>query len=960
MAYTHLLVIVWQRPRCSTQHLLAAPVLRAIIPCKRLTVSATIVYNTARKLVKIGKDAFFFIIGYMRMQKLTAAQIRETFISFFKRHGHTHVPSSSLVVADDPTLLFANSGMVQFKDVFLGREQRPYTRAVTAQKCLRVSGKHNDLEEVGPSPRHHTFFEMLGNFSFGDYFKAEAIRLAWKLLTEEFQLPVERLWFTVFAGDDEVPPDDEAAALWIAQGADPSRVLRFGRKDNFWVMGDTGPCGPCSEITIYIGDDLSQMRAEGVNSDDPNYVEIWNNVFMQYDRATMQPLPRPSVDTGMGLERMAMVMQGVHSTYDTDLFVSIINRIIAVRGSDEEHYQAHRSAYRAIADHSRAIAFLIADGVLPGNLGRSYVLRRILRRAAYQGRTIGFERPFLAEVITTVIDQMGEVYPELVNRRELILSAADQEERQFLRTLSGGLSRLNAVIEQVRTRGETVIPGTDAFVLKDTYGFPLDLTQKIAAEQGLTVDEAGYEAAMAEQRARSRAAAAGKRGGEADLWAELDLPASHFTGYERLSDRATVIGMLADGDAITSAMVGRQVQIVLDTTPFYAESGGQVGDTGVLVGPEGSVQIEDTRRPLPGLIVHYGRVVSGTIRVGDQVQATVDMVRRADIQRNHTATHMLQRALRDVLGEHAAQAGSLVAPDRLRFDFTHTKPLDPEELREIERRLNAWVRADASVRWEITGYRSAIARGAIALFGEKYGDTVRVVTIERGTGIENGEYASRDSLELCGGTHVNRTGEIGFVRILSEGSIGSGIRRVEALTGRGAELWAEEQAQTLRDLAARINAQPAQLIERIEALLAENRQRRQELEALRSKLAREMLDTLVHRTQTVAGIRLLAAEVEADSVERLREMGEYLRDKLGSAVIVLGAQINGKPQLLTIVTSDLVKRGLNAVHIVKPLAAIVGGGGGGRPEIAQAGGRNPDRLAAAITAAVDVLAEQAG
>ncbi|WP_287907290.1 alanine--tRNA ligase [Chloroflexus sp.] len=894
------------------------------------------------------------------MQKLTAAQIRETFISFFKRHGHTHVPSSSLVVADDPTLLFANSGMVQFKDVFLGREQRPYTRAVTAQKCLRVSGKHNDLEEVGPSPRHHTFFEMLGNFSFGDYFKAEAIRLAWKLLTEEFQLPVERLWFTVFAGDDEVPPDDEAAALWIAQGADPSRVLRFGRKDNFWVMGDTGPCGPCSEITIYIGDDLSQMRAEGVNSDDPNYVEIWNNVFMQYDRATMQPLPRPSVDTGMGLERMAMVMQGVHSTYDTDLFVSIINRIIAVRGSDEEHYQAHRSAYRAIADHSRAIAFLIADGVLPGNLGRSYVLRRILRRAAYQGRTIGFERPFLAEVITTVIDQMGEVYPELVNRRELILSAADQEERQFLRTLSGGLSRLNAVIEQVRTRGETVIPGTDAFVLKDTYGFPLDLTQKIAAEQGLTVDEAGYEAAMAEQRARSRAAAAGKRGGEADLWAELDLPASHFTGYERLSDRATVIGMLADGDAITSAMVGRQVQIVLDTTPFYAESGGQVGDTGVLVGPEGSVQIEDTRRPLPGLIVHYGRVVSGTIRVGDQVQATVDMVRRADIQRNHTATHMLQRALRDVLGEHAAQAGSLVAPDRLRFDFTHTKPLDPEELREIERRLNAWVRADASVRWEITGYRSAIARGAIALFGEKYGDTVRVVTIERGTGIENGEYASRDSLELCGGTHVNRTGEIGFVRILSEGSIGSGIRRVEALTGRGAELWAEEQAQTLRDLAARINAQPAQLIERIEALLAENRQRRQELEALRSKLAREMLDTLVHRTQTVAGIRLLAAEVEADSVERLREMGEYLRDKLGSAVIVLGAQINGKPQLLTIVTSDLVKRGLNAVHIVKPLAAIVGGGGGGRPEIAQAGGRNPDRLAAAITAAVDVLAEQAG
>ncbi len=894
------------------------------------------------------------------MKKLTAAQIRETFLSFFIRHGHTHVPSSSLVVADDPTLLFANSGMVQFKDVFLGREQRPYRRAVTAQKCLRVSGKHNDLEEVGPSPRHHTFFEMLGNFSFGDYFKAEAIAMAWKLLIEEFELPVERLWFTVFAGDDEVPPDDEAAALWIAQGADPSRVLRFGRKDNFWVMGDTGPCGPCSEITIYIGDDLSQMRAEGVNSDDPNYVEIWNNVFMQYDRATMQPLPRPSVDTGMGLERMAMVMQGVHSTYETDLFVTIINRIIAARGSDNDHYHAHRSAYRAIADHARAIAFLIADGVLPGNLGRSYVLRRILRRAAYQGKTIGFERPFLAEVITTVIDEMGDAYPELIRRRELILAATDQEERQFLRTLNGGVARLTSVIEQVRARGETVIPGQDAFVLKDTYGFPLDLTQKIAGEQGLTVDEAGYEAAMNEQRARSRAAAASKRAGDAELWDELDLPASHFTGYERLSDRATVIGMLVNGDAVTRASRGQAVQIVLNTTPFYAESGGQVGDTGILVGPEGSVQVEDTRRPLPGLIVHYGRVVDGQISVGDPVQAIVDVVRRADIQRNHTATHMLQRALRDVVGEHAAQAGSLVAPDRLRFDFTHTKALEPDELREIERRLNAWVRANTTVRWEITGYQDALARGAIALFGEKYGDTVRVVTIERGLGNGNGEFASRDSLELCGGTHVAQTGEIGFVRLVAEGSIGSGIRRVEALTGRGAEIWIEQQAQMLRDLAARINAQPAQLSERIETLLAENRQRRQELEALRSQMAREMLNTLLNRTQTVAGITLLAAEVEADSLDRLREMGEYLRDKLGSAVIVLGAQVNGKPQLLVMVTPDLVRRGLNAAQMVKPLAALMGGGGGGRPEVAQAGGRNPEQLAQVIASARAVLAEQAG
>ncbi|NTW97970.1 MAG: alanine--tRNA ligase, partial [Oscillochloris sp.] len=467
----------------------------------------------------------------MTTQKLSAAQIREKYLTFFERNGHTIVPSTSLVVADDPTLLFVNSGMVPFKDVFLGHEQRPYSRATTAQKCLRVSGKHNDLEEVGPSPRHQTFFEMLGNFSFGDYFKADAIAMAWKLLTEEFKLPVERLWFTVFAGDDEVPADDEAAQLWVAQGADPARILRFGRKDNFWVMGDTGPCGPCSEITMYIGDDLAKMSAEGVNSDDPDYVEIWNNVFMQYERATMRPLPRQSVDTGMGLERMTMVLQGVHSNYETDLFVPIINRVIAALGSDEAHYRANVAPYRAIADHSRAIAFLIADGVLPGNNGRSYVLRRILRRAAYQGRSIGFTRPFLAEVIATVIDEMAPAYPQLAERRGFILESADAEEQQFLKTLAGGISRLTTIIDQVKGAGGAVVPGVDAFVLKDTYGFPLDLTQRIAAEVGLAVDEAGYDAAMGEQRERSRAAAQFKRGGDADLWADKGLPGTEFVGY---------------------------------------------------------------------------------------------------------------------------------------------------------------------------------------------------------------------------------------------------------------------------------------------------------------------------------------------------------------------------------------------------------------------------------------------
>ncbi len=892
----------------------------------------------------------------MSIQKLRAAQIRETYLKFFERHGHTIVPSTSLVVADDPTLLFVNSGMVPFKDVFLGLEQRPYSRATTAQKCLRVSGKHNDLEEVGPSPRHQTFFEMLGNFSFGDYFKADAIAMAWKLLVEEFKLPVERLWFTVFAGDDEVPADEEAAQLWIAQGADPSRVLRFGRKDNFWVMGDTGPCGPCSEITMYIGDDLSKMSAAGVNSDDPDYVEIWNNVFMQYERSTMRPLPRQSVDTGMGLERMTMVMQGVHSNYDTDLFVPIINRIITELGSDEAHYRANLAPYRAIADHSRAIAFLIADGVLPGNNGRSYVLRRILRRAAYQGRSIGFTRPFLAEVISTVIGEMAPAYTQLAERHAFILESADAEEQQFLRTLSGGISRLSTIIEQVQSSGGNAVPGNDAFVLKDTYGFPLDLTQRIAGEAGLTVDEAGYTAAMNEQRERSRAAAQFKRGADAEIWADKGLPSTEFLGYTQVAASGQILALVSNSDDVSSAMAGSPVEIVLDRTPFYAESGGQVGDSGRLVGPHGTVRVDDTLRPAPGLIVHYGVVESGQVTVGDAVQAEVALTRRADIERNHTATHMLQRALRDVVGEHAAQAGSLVAPDRLRFDFTHNRALDAAQLREIESRLNAWVRADGAVAWQVMDYQAALDAGAIALFGEKYGDQVRMVTIER-----NGatmEFASRDSRELCGGTHVKRTGEIGYVRLVGESSIGSGIRRIEALTGRGAEVWAEQQAEVLRDLAGRLGVSVTQVSERVEQLVSENRQRQQELDALRGKMARASIESLLDTVNRDGAVPVLAAQVEVEDANRLREMGDWLRDKLGSGVIVLGTIIGEKPQILTMVTPDLVKMGYHAGNLVKALAQIVGGGGGGRPEMAQAGGRDVRKLADAITRAPELVAEQ--
>jgi alanyl-tRNA synthetase len=740
-------------------------------------------------------------------------------------------------------------------------------------------------------------------------------------------------------------------------------------------MGDTGPCGPCSEITVYLGDDLSKMSAEGVNSDDPDYVEIWNNVFMQFDRGTMQPLPRPSVDTGMGLERMAMVMQGVKATYDTDSFVPIIQRTIALLGSDEAHYRAHFAPYRAVADHSRAVAFLIADGVLPGNTGRSYVLRRILRRAVYQGQSIGFTKPFLAQVVDTVIDEMGEAYPELRARRDFILETTDAEEQQFLRTLHGGIGRLSAVIDQVKAAGSTIIPGEDAFMLKDTYGFPLDLTQKVASEQGLTVDELAYQQKMQEQRARGRKAAQFKRGADAEVWAEIDLPATEFTGYDHFADTGRILALVGGGDSVSSVSIGQSVQIVLDRTPFYAESGGQVGDTGMLIGPAGRVRVEDTQRPVPGVIVHFGVVEHGTLALHETVEARVDAERRRDIMRNHTATHLLHRALRDVLGEHAAQAGSLVAPDRLRFDFNHNRQVTSEQQREIERRINAWVRADTPVVWEVTDHQDALKRGAMALFGEKYGDRVRMVTVgcaddgTEGRGLR-AEATASDSVpspqssslycsrELCGGIHVDRTGEIGYFRIIGESSVAGGVRRIEALTGVGAEAWADAQAAAVRDIAARLGAPPAQALERIEGLLSDLKQRQQELDALRAQSARGALDGLLGQVQQQNGVRFLAARVNATDPAQLREMGDWLRDKLGSGVVVLGTALGDKPQLLAVVTPDLVKQHYHAGNLVKALAQIVGGGGGGRPDMAQAGGRDLAKLDEALAAVGRLVSEQ--
>jgi alanyl-tRNA synthetase len=884
------------------------------------------------------------------MKTLDSNQTRRAFLDFFIGNGHTEVPSSSLVPGSDPTLLFTNAGMVPFKDTFLGLELRPYTRATSAQRVLRVSGKHNDLEEVGVSSRHHTFFEMLGNFSFGDYFKPEAIRLAWKLLTEVFELPLERVWFTVFAGDDEVPADEEAERLWIETGAAPDRVLRFGRSDNFWVMGDTGPCGPCSEITIYIGEDIFRMTKDGVNSEDPDYVEIWNLVFMQFDRATMKPLPRPSIDTGMGFERMCMVLQGVHSTYETDIFRAIIARVQELTGDDDAHVSDNQVAYRAIADHVRACAFLIADGILPGNGKHSYVLRRILRRAAYFGGTIGLTRPFLAEPATVVIDNMGGAYPELVAKRRMILDTLTGEEEQFSRTISSGLVLLDRALEGVEPGGK--LSGLTAFTLHDTHGFPIDLTQKIAASRGFTVDEQGYAAERQGQQKRGQEAAKFKRDAEAEIWGEYDLPASEFTGYITMRGQGKLIAVLADGDAVSAVTAGQDVRIVLDRTPFYARGGGQVGDTGILAGPRGVVRVDDTLRPVPGLIVHYGTVIEGSIALGDEVTAQVDVDRRLDIMRNHTATHLLHRVAREVLGEHVAQAGSLVAPDRLRFDFTHGRAVTLEQQREIESRVNAWVRADTPVDWRLTSYKDARAEGAMALFGEKYGDEVRMVTAGCGDGVP---FCSR---ELCGGTHVARTGEIGLFRIVQESSSASGVRRIEALTGKGADEWANAQAAALRDIAARLGTPANQILERVDDLLSELKQARHDLEHAQALKGRTTLEALLNQIERQGGVAFIAAQVEAPDAKALGEMGDWLRDKLGSGIVVLGAVLHEKPHLLVMVTRDLVSNGYHAGNLVKSLAGVVGGGGGGRPDMAQAGGRDATKLDEALGHVRQLIADQ--
>ncbi len=872
-------------------------------------------------------------------------QLRRSFLDFFARHGHTVVPGSSLVPAQDPTLLFTNAGMNQFKDVFLGLEKRPYSRATTVQRCLRVSGKHNDLEEVGPSPRHHTFFEMLGNFSFGDYFKAEAIALAWELLTHDYGLSPERLRPTVFGGDEQFAPDEEAARLWQEVAGFPQeKILRLGRKDNFWQMADVGPCGPCSEIHYDLAGHC--LRDPQVNCDPRcdcgRWIELWNLVFMQFEiRAdgSIVPLPRPSVDTGAGLERLLAALQDVPSNYDTDLFLPIIQRLQEMLGHGDEERARHIAPYRAVADHSRAVVNMIADGVLPGNLGRNSILRRILRRAVYQGRLLGFSGPFLGEPARVAISILSPAYPHLAEKETFILEVIADEEERFGRTLEAGLNRLETILEGL---AEAVLPGEAAFELYATYGYPLDLTRLITRQHGVEVDEAGFQEAVARHQAVSRGEAAGTEAmAEAGRYRDLGLLPTTFTGYETTRDESRLLALLSNGERVRRASAGERLEVILERTPFYAESGGQVGDTGVLTGPHGRFIVEDTRRPIPDLVVHIGQVGEGYLEEGEMVQAEVDAERRADIARNHTATHLLHRALRRVLGEHALQSGSLVAPDYLRFDFSHLRAMTAEELEEVERQVNAAIRADWPVCPHVLPRDEALRQGAIALFGEKYGETVRMI------GIEDGEAVF--SRELCGGTHVRHTGEIGAFFILSESSIGAGLRRIEAVTGREAVAWARRQVRRLQELAAPLGVPPERLEERLRNLLEESREREQEIVALQRRLAQSQLERLLGQVQVVDGVQVLAAQVDLPDVARLREMGDVLRERLGSAVVVLATVIEGQARLVAMVTPDLVAKGYHAGHLVRRVAEVVGGTGGGRPEMAQGGGRFPERLEEALS-----------
>ncbi|MBX4954492.1 alanine--tRNA ligase [Rhizobium lentis] len=877
--------------------------------------------------------------------------IRSTFLDYFKKNGHEIVPSSPLVPRNDPTLMFTNAGMVQFKNVFTGLEKRPYATATTSQKCVRAGGKHNDLDNVGYTARHLTFFEMLGNFSFGDYFKENAIELAWKLVTEGFGLPKHRLLVTVYS------EDEEAAALWkkIA-GFSDDKIIRIPTSDNFWQMGDTGPCGPCSEIFIDQGENVWGGPPGSPEEDGDRFLEFWNLVFMQFEQTepgVRNPLPRPSIDTGMGLERMACILQGVQSVFDTDLFRMLTGTIEDAVGVKAEGSASHR----VIADHLRSSAFLIADGVLPSNEGRGYVLRRIMRRAMRHAQLLGAKEPLMYKLLPTLVQEMGRAYPELVRAEALISETLKLEENRFRKTLERGLSLLSDATADL-SKGD-MLDGETAFKLYDTYGFPLDLTQDALRAREIGVDISGFTDAMERQKAEARShwAGSGEKATET-VWFELKEKhgATEFLGYDTETAEGVVQAIVRDGAVATETKAGEKVQIVVNQTPFYGESGGQMGDTGVISSDHGKIEISDTQRKGEGLVVHSGTVVEGVIKAGDAVALTVDHARRSRLRANHSATHLLHEALREVLGTHVAQKGSLVAPERLRFDVSHPKPMSAEELKIVEDMANEIVLQNATVTTRLMSVDDAIAEGAMALFGEKYGDEVRVVSM--GTGLHGAKAGKPYSTELCGGTHVSATGQIGLVRILGESAVGAGVRRLEAVTGESAREYLAEQDERVKTLAASLKVQPSEVLSRVEALIDERRRLERELADAKRKLAMGGgQGGSGDAVREVAGVKFLGKSISGVDPKDLKGLADDGKTSIGSGVVTLiGVSEDGKASAVVAVTPDLVDR-FSAVDLVRVASAALGGkGGGGRPDMAQAGGPDGARAEEALEAVASALA----
>jgi len=865
---------------------------------------------------------------------MKSADVRNTFLSYFEGKGHKIVPSSSLVPGNDPTLLFTNAGMVQFKDVFLGNESRGYSTATSSQRCVRAGGKHNDLENVGYTARHHTFFEMLGNFSFGDYFKREAIQFAWEFLTTELNLPAEKLWVTVYE------EDDEAAAIWLEEiGVPETRFSRLGKKDNFWAMGDTGPCGPCTEIFYDHGSDVEGGPPGSPEEDGDRYIEIWNLVFMQYDRdsdGAMRPLPKPSVDTGMGLERIAAVTQGVHNNYDIDLFQNLLREAASITGQEDTSH----TSLRVIADHIRSCSFLVVDGVIPSNEGRGYVLRRIVRRAIRHGHKLGVEEAFFNRLVAPLVKEMGAAFPELAANQGQVERVLLAEEEQFAKTLDQGMRILEEDLNQLE--GDS-IPGATIFRLYDTYGFPVDLTADIARERNLSMDIDGFEKEMDQQRERARAASQFGVDMRADVSIEGE---TQFSGYDRLSDNAKIAALLFEGVSVDQIAANHDAVVVLDSSPFYAESGGQVGDKGIIEFSHGRFEVFDTKKQGDNHF-HYGRVIEGEITAGEAVTAKVDPESRHATTLNHSATHLMHAALREVLGDHVTQKGSLVDTARLRFDFSHFEPVTAEQLAQIEKLVNEQIQGNSPVQTEVMGIESATKKGAMALFGEKYGDTVRVLTMGDGF-----------SVELCGGTHVQRTGDIALFKILSETGIAAGVRRIEAITEARALAYFSETESSLQSVAMAVKATRENVLDKVVQLVEQNRQLEKEVNKLQAKLASGSGNDLASEAKEINGIRVLAHSFEGIDNKALLATMDQLKSKLGSAVVVLAA-INGeKIHLAAGVTKDITDK-FKAGDLVNMVASQIGGRGGGRPDLAQAGGNDPAALPAALASVLSWVEERA-